>query len=162
MILASSCWCWCRRAQEELAKKIAAEEAAEAEAKAAREAKEAAEAAEKAEAEAAARALAEQAKEALPLPSPPSEPVASSGADAEEGSVHGSSVDVQVNNSHVHTFAVCVTQAIATMLHLDALTRNLPALLNTARCGWAADISILCVGRRIAAWRRMRSAMRRG
>lgn len=88
---------WSRRAQEELAKKIAAEEAAEAEAKAAREAKEAAEVAEKAEAEAAARALAEQAKETPSLPSPASEPVASSAADAEEGSVHGSSIDVQVN-----------------------------------------------------------------
>ena len=100
VVLFQSGLCWCRRAQEELAKKIAAEEAAEAEAKAAREAKEAAEAAEKAEAEAASRALAEQAKEPLSLPSPPSEPVASSGADAElEGSVHGSSIDVQVKKS---------------------------------------------------------------
>jgi hypothetical protein len=86
---------------EELAAKQAAEEAAEREAIAAREAAEAAAAEEKAEAELAALKVEEERAEALagarPAPGGASETAAARSVEHElEGSVHGSSIDVQV------------------------------------------------------------------
>ncbi|KAK9916331.1 hypothetical protein WJX75_001307 [Coccomyxa subellipsoidea] len=92
-----------RHALEELAAKDAAEKRAEEEAKAARAAAEAAAIAhEKAETELAALTLQEEEQEAAALPARPALGSVSERAATDqepEGSVHGSSVDVQANSS---------------------------------------------------------------
>ncbi len=90
----------CRLALEELAAKDAAEKRAEEEAKAARAAAEAAAIAhEKAETELAALTLEEEQREAAAMPARPLSSSVSERAaidQDQEGSVHGSSIDVQV------------------------------------------------------------------
>ena len=94
----ASIWHACRRAQEELAKKAAEEAAAEEAARAAKEAaREAAAAAERAEAEEAAQKAAKAAQAAKePVLETRDSDVGPPPSVEVEGSVHGSSVDVQV------------------------------------------------------------------
>ena len=118
---------FCRRAQEELARKAAEEEAAEEAARQAKEAaRQAAETAEKAEAEEAARkaetpAQAEEQQPAMGITE--GEAGAAPGAEADlEGSVHGSSIDVQVR---VLGLFCCVMGSCYCALHRCALVELL-------------------------------------
>jgi hypothetical protein len=131
-----------RHALEELAAKDAAEKRAEEEAKAARAAAEAAAIAhEKAETELAALTLQEEEQEAAALPARPALGSVSERAATDqepEGSVHGSSVDVQVR-SHVaspvkESVAVLDMRTLHACLQSDSSIPYDESVIGEVRC----------------------------